>query len=324
MFTAGWTSIACAAEPGSGALEESCNDLKIDHDGSEEGCLHRAESVLTSWRAIAAPIEQAGIAGDGVEVGSRIPSVLGDCVYPLSRKPRGRPKKVARTDDLQTHGVSSAGPSMCRPLDAQVSVVEACSLQDNVTCSVLEQLALHGVPRVSTLGSYDRKRLRGHSLNPVTSAAMVWCAEQSKKDAGDRDSDYMKLGSYYLEESESFHVASVASRSAELGISDKVLELKLCRLAAAQLCYGRLCRAFLEQRLCEHGHVTPVGYSEFLAYDETPLRAGVKPSLGSSLGAHVGQPEASGMLPAEALLFARCHAVSDRKPSLRRSCNAIR
>eukprot|EP00971_Amphidinium_carterae_P352621 6492678-Amphidinium_carterae.2 len=270
MSIAGWKAIACAAELGSSESLESGEVLQAEVSIVAVPGAACADSVVSSWLGIAASAAGVPRVTNADESGSSIPVVC-------------------------------SGSLVCRPSESQDALGEALAVQEKASYIILEQLAVHGAGRVPALMSYERTRLQGHNLGPPSSAAMVWCAEQAKHRPGERDTDYMKLARYYLENASAFHVASVASRSAELGISDKVLEVKLCRLASAQLCYGRVCRSLLEERVCQAAHVVPIAYSEFVAYDETPLKAGVKPLLVSPIGAHPVQLQLSGMGASDAL-----------------------
>ena len=169
------------------------------------------------------------------------------------------------------------------------SSISSSQQQNQNEYLVVQQLKDDACARVPVMNSYERTFLRGHALAPVCAAALVHCALQALAYPAPSDMDYSTLQEYYLNGKETYHCASVVMRAAQLQVSGKVLESKLCRLAAAQVCHARIARHLLEAVVCAKADVLElVGYCEFQAYDETPLRAGLKDDFSKSMMAGIG------------------------------------
>ena len=235
-----------------------------------------------------------------------VPEPLRFADYAPPRRKRGRPKKSALPVVSLDAAVSgslqpseSAPPLAAAPPSQQL----AAPCQDIALLQLVQNDASKQVP---VLPSYLRRWHNGHNLAAATSSALVHCGLQASKDNSNLDVDYQKLHKFYLASGPDFHCASLVVRAGQLSVSANVLEPKLCRLAAAQLCFARLSRSLLERAVCQQAPaIGLVGYCEFHAYDETPLRAGVKDQLADKgLGASSSQAT-SQSTPPDLLVFER-------------------
>eukprot|EP00971_Amphidinium_carterae_P224127 4447366-Amphidinium_carterae.2 len=303
MDLRGWESVACSLGPLEGNSQEGAEHSDQLAVEGETTVVQQQPANYGGWQALAFHVPVAS--GEEVTVvGADSSNELGGTDPPIGgKRKRGRPPKrlVAVSDE---RGEPSCVVQPCEGhmphVTMQLGLVGHSTEQ--ASTALVRQLAEHAVAKVPSLHSLERNRFHGHCAAPVTSAALIFAALHASEHPEEIDDDYMKLASHYLHNPAAFHCASVVSRSSYLDISDKVFETKLCRLAAAHLCYNRVCRLWLEERVCQMlSKPQLLGYCEFMAFDETPLMVGMKETMPDVVVDHDSDLQANGVQDARAI-----------------------
>ena len=246
----------------------------------------------SAWDTVASasarpPIEsEEGVGND--EVGSAL------AWSPLEqRRPRrGRPNRrlqealeaLAPDADAPPHA-AAAGPSGADPPGVKRS---------NTARSTSTELGIPATASISAPSNWVPPIVRGFRLPTATSRGLLHCWQAVEEGEVVLDEHYILLERHYCSP-DSHHVSSRAVTAQQLNISERVLDLKLCRLAAAQVGLHRLQRLALEVSICRS--LPPsnlITYLDTYTYDGTPMKAAVRDVLAA---------EAPGSEGAEAPVF---------------------
>eukprot|EP00971_Amphidinium_carterae_P349597 6491100-Amphidinium_carterae.1 len=200
-----------------------------------------------------------------------------DVVCLPAKRGRGRPKKASVASVDRPSGGDSALVSAASMTGGLLEQATRSHPYQVDSAMVFQGLAGENSRRLRASSSLQRMSLQGYCLLPKTAGCMVHCA-QAAQTAEERDAEYAKLEESYLS-SAACHSASVITKSKLMDVSDKTFASKLMRLAGAQLCTNRVVKHLLEEKLASSVSTCElIGYLEFHAYDETPLRTKLQES----------------------------------------------
>eukprot|EP00971_Amphidinium_carterae_P029289 576426-Amphidinium_carterae.1 len=228
------------------------------------------------WGQVAAAIQHFEVnhpSGEGCldedQSGGDVPDLL---AMPAQRRKRGRPKK---SQELASVGVHvPAPPNMSAHIPD-----ESAFLLRSMICEMIAPLAMDAQCQLMT-SSGAHPLICSHSPYVKVSDLMVVlqnCVVESCKEGATLDADVVKLYDRYLCNPD-FHLMSVVATADLLKMSRKVVEHKLCRLAAGIHLHeltARLCMEASLSKLLTPTHGLRV-YVDYCSYDETPMRASLR------------------------------------------------
>eukprot|EP00971_Amphidinium_carterae_P035152 691937-Amphidinium_carterae.1 len=198
-----------------------------------------------------------------------------------AKRGRGRPKKaIAKVVPASTQLVIAQGMSSSQV--GQAMGFQAPFLHGSVDLPVQLQSAVsQNSLKVPTLSQYSRPMLNGFAMSPVTAGALLKCTELVGHGNIVQDQDYQSLAAFFVESGANFHCSSAVVLANQVNVSENVVGLKLCRLAACQHAMSRWLRGYLEAKIVAGiGKEGLLGYCEQHSYDETPMRTGFRGDKG--------------------------------------------
>ena len=254
------------------AVPASSPGLPSTVPASEHGSAGRWAQLGAAWSS------QSAWSGDMLDENEPEDLAIDIAAYAPVRKPKGRPKRA-----VPAGPAAHAGDVPGRPAQPLHHSGELCVAQPRHEAAASG--SGHGIAQrlQQQLGSlmapmfdfYQRGMVSGFASLPVSAGPLARCAlEAHGKDSEEVDVEYAKVSEAYVL-NPVYHVASAVVRSQMLSIGASHLEEKIMRLASAQLSFSKLARYHLEEGLSGCGGEL-VACFEGQAYDETPLRAGLK------------------------------------------------
>ena len=125
-----------------------------------------------------------------------------------------------------------------------------------------------------TPATYNPKPQGGFTPLSTNRGCLLQCMTQAAIPEATLDEDYLKLQDHYLNTAAGYHVASIAMKAKETGVSPDVLQPKLWRLASAHWLNQKHQRFSVEQKASWHlAAPQQIAYVEHSSYDETPMKA---------------------------------------------------
>ena len=209
---------------------------------------------------------QHGLRAAPEEAGSPEERPLVDVMAPvMAPKRRGRPKQVKAGPPAPVRrGSDTPLPANLGPhVDVQADALLAAHPSQQLT-----------LPQAQLINA-ERGVGVGDSLTPLVGVAQQ-VERWLKAKGGRNDDDYRLIVNTYLHDVD-FHLASGQSRSKELNIDRKRLQLKLYRMALSLLIEQRMQKYQVECAVARS--VVPSGllcYFEQASYDETPVLCSVR------------------------------------------------
>ena len=188
---------------------------------------------------------------------------------------RGRKKRVLAELAVNDPAAGPSNPRQQRrvppssdvPPDVPVPAQQAAPLSS-------EQKAKLAVPALPRLVP---PAVKGIASASALSAALLEASVIAKSEPQEQDPDYLKLASFFFEETTPFHLASLTILAEKLGISRYVLQAKLVRLVSAQHSWSRIQRLLLEQSIASRLTAENLlCYLDYTTFDETPMKASLK------------------------------------------------
>ena len=260
-----------------------------------------AAAGTSSWSSFAAPLTSAVVPTnqpDGAEP-HELEYVEPNLPVKVPLPKRGRPRgssKSASTRPTTTQAPTVRTPAAGMPAPTPGADEGGRQGQPLPALDNLFDKEAINVPAQPSFPATSRDGLVSLSL---CTASLQACGKQGLVESADIDEQYLTLTNVYFNHQVSYHVKSLTARADELGIHRDVLQKKLWRLACAQLLHQLYWRARLERHLAMC--LTPqqrVCYLDYVAYDETPMRAAMQgDSAAPSQAGHVSTEIDEQILP---------------------------
>eukprot|EP00971_Amphidinium_carterae_P068171 1349634-Amphidinium_carterae.1 len=268
-----WSVVAACQDCGvaTATTQEAASD-----DWADVAATHSVSSASPTgaeWTSVAADMDIVAVqaADDGAD--SDIDVGSGICLPAVAAKRRrGRPRK-----NNVFVAADSSGMQVC---DAGVSAGADGSSSGTLGLEVVHTSNQHGALDASAaridplcLQAAVPRHHQGFALLPIPATALQYCKKMAN--GGEHEgTEYRKLERSFLESGSSFHLCSGLVRSVLIDVERRALAQKLIRLASAQFVESKVHRFMLEKSIVESNHIAElIGYSESMAWDETPLKA---------------------------------------------------
>eukprot|EP00971_Amphidinium_carterae_P351966 6492366-Amphidinium_carterae.1 len=249
------------------------------------------------WANVAAPeaAEVLEVSGVHEEEPDLHASYIADTS--VQKRRRGRPPKAPKVADVQDSWGQCALESSHQN-SSDIPVVLQSSIGD-AGAYFLQLQSLGADQTLMVPKQYIGKTtvLQGFKMLPLTSSALVQCCLRGRAAQGTSKSDFNGIHLHYLDSGKEFHMASTSVKAAQLGMPRQQLTGKLIKMASAQLCHQHVHRVQLEQALNTLSvGLEKVAYAEWMSWDETPLKVGLKARASS--GGKLGHTQCVGLATA--------------------------